>query len=44
MEDEEKIIRNTQKILNKLISEEVVAANLYNGSITSVKQEQVCFI
>ena len=44
MEDEEKIIRNTQKILNKLISEEVVAANLYNGSITSVKPEQVCFI
>jgi ferritin-like protein len=44
MEDDEKIIKNTQKILNKLISEEIVAANLYNGSITSVKPEQVCFI
>jgi rubrerythrin len=44
MEDDEKIIRNTQKILNKLISEEVVAANLYNGAVMSVKPEQVCFI
>lgn len=40
MEDEEKLIKNTQKILNKLISEEIVAANLYHGAIVSIKPEQ----
>ena len=39
METFEKISRNTQKILNKLISEEIVAVQFYRGALNSIKPE-----
>ena len=44
MEQTDKTIKNTQKILNKLISEEVIAANIYMGAINNVKPECLKFI
>lgn len=44
MENEEKIIKNTEKILKKLISEEIIASDFYNGCVSNVKPEQAVFI
>lgn len=44
MEQSDKTIKNTQKILNKLISEEVIAANIYMGAVNNVKPEYLKFI
>ena len=40
MEEQDKTYRNTQKILNKLISEELLAGNFYNGCVASVTPMQ----
>lgn len=40
MEEQDKIIKNTQNILNKLISEEIIASSLYYGALNNVKIEQ----
>lgn len=44
MEDEERIAKRMQKLLLKLISEEIIAADLYNGAVNSVVPEQAAFI
>lgn len=36
--------KNSQKILKKLISEEIIAADFYMGAINSVKPEELHFI
>ena len=44
MENEDKVAKTTQKILNRLISEEVIAASIYEGAVNNVKPEQRKFI